>query len=170
MVKPYLESLGVEVHVDEEVVEFDDMLRAYTTNKGNVFTAGKVYTCTGSKPNTAAFKDSMSHPMVKNALDGKGYVRVDNHCRLHGVPNVFAVGDILEDRMFTRPSTRWTAGNARSASAPPPCCTPPPSITTSCEASPASRSSRSIKPSSRSTSAPSPTSARRTDSSSSIPC
>ena len=101
MVKPYLESLGVEVHVDEEVVEFDDMLRAYTTNKGNVFTAGKVYTCTGSKPNTAALKDSMSHPMVKNALDGKGYVRVDNHCRLHGVPNVFAVGDILEDRMFT---------------------------------------------------------------------
>ena len=124
MVKPYLESLGVEVHVDEEVVEFDDMLRAYTTNKGNVFTAGKVYTCTGSKPNTAALKDSMSHPMVKNALDGKGYVRVDNHCRLHGVPNVFAVGDILEDRMFTctehAVDGRKCAEHRRSA-----CCTPP---------------------------------------------
>ena len=98
---PYMESIGVEVHMNERVVEFDDMLRTYTTDKGNVFTAGKVYRCTGAKPNTEALKDPMSDPIVQASLDDKNFIKVDQHLRLHGAPNIFAGGDILEDKWYS---------------------------------------------------------------------
>ena len=95
-----MEELGVEVHLNERVVEFDDMLREYTTDMGNVFHAGKVYRCTGAVPNTELFKDARTDPDIAAALDARGFIKVDDYCQLHGFENIYAGGDILEDRMF----------------------------------------------------------------------
>jgi thioredoxin reductase len=95
-----MEELGVEVHLNERVVEFDDMLREYTTDMGNVFHAGKVYRCTGAAPNTELFKDARTDPDIAAALDARGFIKVDDYCQLHGFENIYAGGDILEDRMF----------------------------------------------------------------------
>ena len=95
-----MEELGVEVHLNERVVEFDDMLREYTTDMGNVFHAGKVYRCTGAAPNTELFKDARTDPDIAAALDAQGFCKVDDYCQLHGFENIYAGGDILEDRMF----------------------------------------------------------------------
>jgi hypothetical protein len=95
-----MEELGVEVHLNERVVEFDDMLREYTTDMGNVFHAGKVYRCTGAAPNTELCKDARTDPDIAAALDARGFIKVDDYCQLHGFENIYAGGDILEDRMF----------------------------------------------------------------------
>jgi NADH dehydrogenase FAD-containing subunit len=95
-----MEELGVEVHLNERVVEFDDMLREYTTDVGNVFQAGKVYRCTGAVPNTELFKDARTDPDIAAALDARGFCKVDDYCQLRGFENIYAGGDILEDRMF----------------------------------------------------------------------
>ena len=95
-----MEKLGVEVHLNERVVEFDDMLREYKTDKGNVFHAGKVYRCTGAVPNTEIFKDSQTDSEISTRVDDKGYVTVDEYCQLNGFDNIYAGGDILEDKMF----------------------------------------------------------------------
>ena len=90
----------MEVHLNERVVEFDDMLREYTTDVGNVFQAGKVYRCTGAVPNTELFKDARTDPDIAAALDARGFCKVDDYCQLRGFENIYAGGDILEDRMF----------------------------------------------------------------------
>lgn len=99
----YLTSLGVEIHLNQRVVEFDDMLQSYTSDTGETFSAGKVYRCTGPRANTQALKDAQSDSVIQAALDEKGFVKVDDHLRLHDAPHIFAVGDIVESRMF--PST-----------------------------------------------------------------
>ena len=99
----YLTSLGVEIHLNQRVIEFDDMLQQYTSDTGEVFSAGKVYRCTGAEANTQALRDAQSDPVVRAALDAKGFVKVDDHLRLHDAPHIFAIGDIVEGRMF--PST-----------------------------------------------------------------
>ena len=86
----YLVSLGVEIHLNQRIVEFDDMLQTYTSSSGEVFSAGKVYTCTGPRANTEALKDAQTDSVIQSALDDKGFVKVDDHLRLHGAPNVFA--------------------------------------------------------------------------------
>ena len=96
----YLVSLGVEIHLNQRIVEFDDMLQTYTSSSGEVFSAGKVYTCTGPRANTEALKDAQTDSVIQSAVDEKGLVNVDDHLRLHGAPNIFAVGDIVEGRMF----------------------------------------------------------------------
>ena len=96
----YLVSLGVEIHLNQRIVEFDDMLQTYTSSSGEVFSAGKVYRCTGPRANTDALKDAQTDSVIQSALDDKGFVKVDDHLRLHGAPNVFAIGDIVEGRMF----------------------------------------------------------------------
>jgi len=96
----YLVSLGVEIHLNQRIVEFDDMLQTYTSSSGEVFSAGKVYTCTGPRANTEALKDAQTDSVIQSAVDEKGFVKVDDHLRLHGAPNIFAVGDIVEGRMF----------------------------------------------------------------------
>ena len=80
-VVPYLQKLGVEVRCNERVVEFDDLARVYVTDQGNRFVAGKAYRCTGAVPNTQALSDSRSHPVVRAALDKKGFVKV-GRCKL----------------------------------------------------------------------------------------
>jgi 2-keto-3-deoxy-galactonokinase len=67
---------------------------------GNVFHAGKVYRCTGAAPNTELFKDARTDPDIAAALDAQGFCKVDDYCQLHGFENIYAGGDILEDRMF----------------------------------------------------------------------
>ena len=50
-VTAFWESLGnVEVHLNERVIEFDDMLQEYKTDKGNTFNAGKVIRATVTSP------------------------------------------------------------------------------------------------------------------------
>jgi hypothetical protein len=105
-----MEELGVEVHLNERVVEFDDMLREYTTDMGNVFQAGKVYRCTGAVPNTELFKDARTDPDIAAALDARGFCKVDDYCQLHGFENIYAGGDILEDRMFASSGEHVTTG------------------------------------------------------------
>ena len=87
----YLVSLGVEIHLNQRIVEFDDMLQTYTSSSGEVFSAGKVYRCTGPRANTDALKDAQTDSVIQSALDDKGFVKVDDHLRLHGAPNVFAI-------------------------------------------------------------------------------
>ena len=79
------------------------MLQSYTSDTGETFSAGKVYRCTGPRANTQALKDAQSDSVIQAALDEKGFVKVDDHLRLHDAPHIFAVGDIVESRMF--PST-----------------------------------------------------------------
>ena len=59
-----------------------------------------MYTCTGPRANTEALKDAQTDSVIQSAVDEKGFVKVDDHLRLHGAPNIFAVGDIVEGRMF----------------------------------------------------------------------
>lgn len=106
----YLTSLGVDVRLNERVVDFDDMSRLYTTNKGNVIVAGKVYRCTGAKPNTDFLKDPNTHASISNAVNDRGFVNVDKHCRLVGCDNVYAGGDILCDEMFSRTGEHVVTG------------------------------------------------------------
>lgn len=100
-VTAFWESLGnVEVHLNERVIEFDDMLQEYKTDKGNTFHAGKVIRATGYKPNTDFFKDANTDPAIAAALDAKGFVKCDPNLRLHGLSNIYVSGDIVEDAYF----------------------------------------------------------------------
>ena len=70
----------------------------YTTDTGRVIKADKVYKCTGNIPNTNYLqKGSGSDEIFTESLDRIGYLRVDKHLRVGGLPNVFAVGDMLSD-------------------------------------------------------------------------
>ena len=109
-VLPYLTKLGIEVRCNERVVEMNHLTRTYVTNKGTRLTAGKVYECTGAKPNTAAFADPRSHPLIRASLDDRGYVKVDKHCRIEGLPHVYAAGDILFDPMFANTGKHAVTG------------------------------------------------------------
>ena len=93
-----MEELGVEVHLNERVVEFDDMLREYTTDVGNVFQAGKVYRAAPCRTRNSS-KTRGPIP-TSAALDARGFCKVDDYCQLRGFENIYAGGDILEDRMF----------------------------------------------------------------------
>ena len=106
-----MEQLGVEVHLNERVIAFDDMLREYKTDKGNVFHAGKVYRCVGATPNTGLFKDDRTDPAIAAQVDDKGFVKVTAYCQLNGFTNVYAGGDILEDKMFGSSGAHAVDGN-----------------------------------------------------------
>ncbi|XRB23528.1 apoptosis-inducing factor 2 [Pseudoscourfieldia marina] len=96
--KACLEGLGVNVIIGERVVEFNESAGMYTTDTGRVIKADKVYTCTGNIPNTNYLqKGSGSDEIFTESLDRIGYLRVDKHLRVGGLPNVFAVGDMLSD-------------------------------------------------------------------------
>ena len=85
MVKPYLESLGVEVHGKGVTVQ-----PRVHTNKGNVFTAKQsLHVRKQAEHGGAQGLDESSDGEKRPRRES--CVRVDNH-RLHGVPNVFAVG------------------------------------------------------------------------------
>ena len=91
-----MEELGVEVHLNERVVEFDDMLREYTTDVGNVFQAGRC-TVAGAVPNTNSSKTRGPIPTSPPRSTRRGFCKVDDYCQLRGFENIYAGGDILED-------------------------------------------------------------------------
>jgi hypothetical protein len=122
-----MEELGVEVHLNERVVEFDDMLREYTTDMGNVFHAGKVYRCTGAAPNTELCKDARTDPDIAAALDARGFMqsgrllptpRIREHLRRRrypGRPDVRLVRRARGDRKEIPRTRRRDGVSARLA-------------------------------------------------------
>ena len=57
-----LVSLGVEIHLNQRIVEFDDMLQTYTSSSGEVFSAGKVYSARA--PARTPMRSKMRRPTL----------------------------------------------------------------------------------------------------------
>ncbi|KAK9804253.1 hypothetical protein WJX72_003568 [[Myrmecia] bisecta] len=83
----WLSKKGVKLIMNERVAR--DATGSLITDKGKErLSADVVYWCTGNTPQTAFLKSTMPH-----ALDDRGLIKVDEHLRVEGATNMFAIGD-----------------------------------------------------------------------------
>ena len=94
-----MDELGVCWHVGQSIDFADELNGRFTSRTGKVFEADKVYHCEGLTPNTGFLHDSQTDPTIRASLDRRSFVRVNAHCQIEGVRNVFAGGDMVADSM-----------------------------------------------------------------------
>jgi len=70
---------------------------SYTDGEGvpQELVADKLIVAVGRRPNT----DGLAAPEAQLALDDKGYVDIDEHCRTN-LPNIYAIGDVVRGPML----------------------------------------------------------------------
>lgn len=88
----WLESKKVEVILNQSVdlSSASDGNKIYRTSGGETIHADIHFLCVG-KPLSSQW---LNGTVLKDSLDGKGRVMVDEYLRIRGRSNVFAVGDI----------------------------------------------------------------------------
>ncbi|OWM73624.1 apoptosis-inducing factor 2-like [Punica granatum] len=95
----WLRSKGVEVKLDQSVdlksiTSSSDGTRTYTTSERESISADCHFLCTG-KPVASEW---LKHTILKDNLDQEGMLIVDQHMRVKGRDNMFAIGDITNVR------------------------------------------------------------------------
>ncbi|CAI0544026.1 unnamed protein product [Linum tenue] len=93
----WLKSRKVEVKLEQRVdldniVSDDAGSKTYHTSSGETIQADCHFLCTGKPLASSWLKDTM----LKSHLDGKGRLMVDEHLKVKGTNNVFAIGDITD--------------------------------------------------------------------------
>jgi len=84
----FLESRGVKIISNERIVKQTG--NSFITDKGTSVDAELAFLCTGIISNAGFLKNSI----LKHQLDGKGFLKVDEHLAVPDFPNIFAAGDI----------------------------------------------------------------------------
>lgn len=90
----WFESKGVEVKL-EQIVDLNSVTdgnKTYQTSLGENIKADCHFVCTAKPLGTAWLKETM----LKNDLDAHGRITVDEHLRVKGRRNIFAIGDITD--------------------------------------------------------------------------
>ncbi|OVA07140.1 Pyridine nucleotide-disulfide oxidoreductase [Macleaya cordata] len=90
----WLTSKKVEVILGQSVDlnSHSDGDRTYQTSGGETIEADRHFLCIGRPLSTSWIKESV----LKNAVDARGRLMVDEHLRVKGCKNVFAIGDITD--------------------------------------------------------------------------
>ncbi|OVA07141.1 FAD-dependent pyridine nucleotide-disulfide oxidoreductase [Macleaya cordata] len=90
----WLTSKNVEVILGQTVDlnSHSDGAKTYQTSKGETITADCHFFCAGVPLGSSWIKESV----LKDALDAGGRLMVDEHLRIKGRKNVFAIGDITD--------------------------------------------------------------------------
>ncbi|KAI9074423.1 hypothetical protein K1719_043617 [Acacia pycnantha] len=88
----WFESKGVEVKLEQrvELNSIADGNKTYQTSHGEIIEADCHFVCTAKPLGTAWLKETV----LKNDLDAHGRITVDEHLRVKGRKNIFAIGDI----------------------------------------------------------------------------
>ncbi|PAN41308.1 hypothetical protein PAHAL_8G034300 [Panicum hallii] len=90
----WLRSKHVTVLLDQTVdlAGATPETRVFTTSTGETVEANCHFVCTGRPMASGWLRESF----LKDHLDEEGHIRVDDHLRVGGLKNVFAVGDITD--------------------------------------------------------------------------
>jgi apoptosis-inducing factor 2 len=83
----YLRKRGVKIICGERVIKKKS--GDYITNVGRKLEGDIVFLCTGIVPNYKFMKGKFKHH-----LNERNQVRVNDHLQLHGMKNIFAIGDV----------------------------------------------------------------------------
>lgn len=83
----FLRKKGVNIIFGERVVSGDK--KNVKTDKGTIIKADMVLLCTGIKPNSGFLKGKL-----RNFLDEKGFLKVNEYMQADNCKNIFAPGDI----------------------------------------------------------------------------
>lgn len=94
-----LRSLGVRLALDATVDETQPQARRAkaTLSRGQSVVADRLLLATGRRPATA----DIGLDALRVAPDERGYVPVDEYCRVAGTDNVWAIGDVAGPAPFT---------------------------------------------------------------------
>ncbi|XP_058729672.1 uncharacterized protein LOC131601795 [Vicia villosa] len=112
----WLKSKKVDVKL-EQSVDFDSFTnenRTYQTSLGESIEADTHFVCIG-KPLGSSW---LGETLLKNDLDGDGRIQVDEHLRVKGKNNVFAIGDItnvqeIKQGVFAQGHAKLVAKNLK---------------------------------------------------------
>ncbi|CAK7331995.1 unnamed protein product [Dovyalis caffra] len=85
-------EVKLEQSVDLNSVTNSNGCKIYHTTAGETIQADCHFLCTGKPLASAWLKDTM----LKNKLDDQGRLMVDEHLRVKGLNNIFAIGDITD--------------------------------------------------------------------------
>lgn len=90
----WLKSRKVEVKLEQSVDlnSSTDENRTYQTSLGETIEADTQFLCTGKPLGSAWLRETL----LKDDLDGHGRIQVDEHLRVKGRSNIFAIGDITD--------------------------------------------------------------------------
>lgn len=88
----WLKSKKVEVKLEQRVNldSVSEESKTYQTSEGEIINADCHFLCTGTPLGSAWLKETM----LKNNLDARGMLIVDENLRVKGRENIFAIGDI----------------------------------------------------------------------------
>lgn len=90
----WLTSKNVEVLLDQSV-DLDSVSedgRVYTTSHGDKITADAHFICVGTPLSSSWLQDSI----LKDCINNRGQLTVDENLRIRGRSNIFAIGDITD--------------------------------------------------------------------------
>lgn len=99
--KKYLQDLGIELIFNERIIDLNNFnnnrSKTYIGSSGTVYSGyDKVFTATGTRPNTGLIRDSTLHePLLDSCLDDWGRIRVRPTLQLDNprYNHIFAGGD-----------------------------------------------------------------------------
>ncbi|KAI7870036.1 hypothetical protein BDF14DRAFT_1778675 [Spinellus fusiger] len=94
----YLEDLGVEVILNERIIDYDTSSHTtYRSTNGRIFHGyQKVFMATGAQPNSSLFVNSAEELGLENCVDRWGRIRVKPTLQIdhNAYPHIFAGGDV----------------------------------------------------------------------------
>ncbi|KAK9170314.1 hypothetical protein Syun_002454 [Stephania yunnanensis] len=90
----WLVSKKVDVLLNQsvELSSSTDEMHTYRTSAGKTITADCHFWCTGKPVSSSWLKDTI----LKDSVDRQGRLKVDEHLRVKGRKNIFALGDITD--------------------------------------------------------------------------
>eukprot|EP00252_Welwitschia_mirabilis_P022154 TRINITY_DN5910_c0_g1_i2.p1 TRINITY_DN5910_c0_g1~~TRINITY_DN5910_c0_g1_i2.p1 ORF type:complete len:355 (+),score=62.73 TRINITY_DN5910_c0_g1_i2:415-1479(+) len=89
----WLTAKNIDVHLNERIAldNLSESTTTFTTSSGKVLSADCHFVCIGTKVGSPWLRDSV----FKDAADGSGRLKVNEHLQVLGRNNVFAIGDIV---------------------------------------------------------------------------
>jgi NADH dehydrogenase FAD-containing subunit len=90
----WLKSKQVEVKLEQRVNldSVSEERKTYETSEGEIISADCHFLCTGTPLGSVWLKETM----LKNNIDSRGRLMVDENLRVKGRKNIFAIGDITD--------------------------------------------------------------------------
>jgi len=90
----WLKSKQVEVKLEQRVNldSVSEERKTYETSEGEIISADCHFLCTGTPLGSVWLKETM----LKNNIDSRGRLMVDENLRVKGQKNIFAIGDITD--------------------------------------------------------------------------
>lgn len=110
------DEMGVDWHVNEEIVRCDELSDVYTAKSGKVFKADKVYMCSGPTANTGFLYDGQTDSRFTAAMDRRNFLKTHKTGQVKGFDNVFCGGDMVSDEMHNSFGSHAGERTAQSAS------------------------------------------------------